>query len=58
MICRLRLDLFRVIPQIETNTHGLASSHAHTLSVLLYFVVALMFHTYFAEEGLLTARLQ
>lgn len=52
MICRLRLDLFHVIPQIETSTCGLASSQASTLFKLLFFAVALMFHTHFTEKGL------
>lgn len=36
VICRLRLDLFHVIPQIETNTRGLASSRASALVTLLF----------------------
>lgn len=47
VICRLRLDLFHVIPQIETNTRGLASSHPCALFKLLFcccFNVSYIFH--------------
>lgn len=53
VICRLRLDLFHVIPETKTTTRVLTASHASTLFMLL-LAVALMFHTYFAEKGQLT----
>lgn len=57
MICRLRLDLFRVIPQIETNTCGLEPPlpDASALFRVTFYAVDLMFQTYFTEKGLVTA---